>query len=230
MKLNKKPKKYIIAAIKSWNINNYNKLFKKKENFFLIDRKEDLNIKKIKSKNPVYIFFPHWSWIIPEEIWSNFNCVVFHMTNLPYGRGGSPLQNLIIREKEETKISAIKVSKGMDTGDIYMKEKLSLNGNAEDIYKRASNIIYKKMIPYMIKNNPVPKKQVGRVVNFKRRKPRQNKILNSMDIDRIYDLIRMLDAEGYPKAFLETEKLKFDFSKVKKEKNKLIAKIEIYEK
>ena len=29
------------------------------------------------------------------------------MTDLPYGRGGSPLQNLIIRGFESTKISAI---------------------------------------------------------------------------------------------------------------------------
>jgi len=230
MKSNKESKKYIIATVKSWNILNYHKFSGKKNNFFLIDRKEDLNIKRIKLLKPVYIFFPHWSWIIPEEIWSNFNCVVFHMTDLPYGRGGSPLQNLIARGKKETKISAIKVGEGMDTGDIYMKEKLSLNGSAEDIYKRASKIIFGKMMPYIIKNNPIPKKQNGRAVNFKRRNPGQSKISANMSLGKVYDLIRMLDAEGYPKAFLETKKLKFDFSKVKKEKNKLIAKIEIYEK
>ena len=86
------------------------------------------------------------------------------------------------------------------------------------------------MMPYIIKNNPIPKKQNGRAVNFKRRNPGQSKISANMSLGKVYDLIRMLDAEGYPKAFLETKKLKFDFSKVKKEKNKLIAKIEIYEK
>jgi len=230
MRFDKESKKYIIATVKSWNIKNYHEFFGKKEDFFLIDYKEGLNIEKIKSIKPAYIFFPHWSWIIPEEVWSNFNCVVFHMTDLPYGMGGSPLQNLIVRGKKETKISAIKVSGGLDMGDIYMKEKLSLNGSAEDIYKRASLIIYKKMIPYIIKNNPVLQKQTGRPVKFKRRRPEQSKILGNMNLDRVYDFIRMLDAEGYPKAFLETKRLKFDFSKVKKEKNKLIAKIEIYEK
>lgn len=226
------PKKFAVATIKTWNVENYDNLRKNEKNFqwFLMTKKEDLKLSELKAKKPDYIFFPHWSWIIPEEIWSNFNCVVFHMTDLPYGRGGSPLQNLIVRGKKETKISAIKVGEGMDTGDIYIKEKLNLNGSAEDIYKRASKIIFERMIPYIIKNNPTPQKQVGKAVNFKRRKPGQSKISGNMGLDKVYDLIRMLDAEGYPRAFLETKKLKFDFSKVKKEKNKLIAKIEIYEK
>ena len=40
----------------------------------------------------------------------------------------------------------------------------------------------------------------------------------------------MLDASTYPKAFLETAKLKFDFSDAKLKNNRLTAKIHIYEK
>ena len=221
---------YVIATIKPWNIENYQKYFGKKNSFFLISEKEKLTYEKLKKINPKYIFFPHWSWIIPEEIWSNFNCVVFHMTDLPYGRGGTPLQNLIVRGRKKTKISAIKVDGGLDTGDIYIKENLSLAGKAEDIYKMASKIIFKKMIPYFIKNNPTAIKQTGKVFKFKRRKMKQSKILQTATLDKVYDMIRMLDADGYPKAFLETKKAKFSFFDVKKSKNKLIAKVEIYEK
>ena len=52
---------------------------------------------------PRYVFVPHWSWIIPEAVWRRFETVVFHMTDLPYGRGGSPLQNMIVRGLAETK-------------------------------------------------------------------------------------------------------------------------------
>jgi methionyl-tRNA formyltransferase len=158
---------YVIATIKEWNIGNYNKYFGKKSGFDLIDNKRDLIFAKIKKINPRYIFFPHWSWIIPDEIWKNFECVVFHMTDLPYGRGGSPLQNLIVRGHKKTKISAIKVEGGIDTGGIYMKKDLNLSGSAETIYKRASNIVFESMIPYIIKNNPSPEKQRGKVVKFK---------------------------------------------------------------
>lgn len=221
---------YVIATIKPWNIDNYQKYFGKKSNFFIISEKEKLTYKKLKKINPKYIFFPHWSWIIPEEIWSNFNCVVFHMTDLPYGRGGTPLQNLILRGHKKTKISAIRVDGGLDTGDIYVKENLSLVGKAENIYRTASQIIFKKMIPYLIKNNPTAVKQTGKVVKFKRRKMKQSKISQTATLDKVYDMIRMLDADGYPKAFLETKKVKFSFFDAKKGKNKLIAKVEIYEK
>lgn len=42
---------------------------------------------------PSYIFFPHWSWKIPAEIYERFECVIFHMTDV-FGRGKSA-QNLI---------------------------------------------------------------------------------------------------------------------------------------
>ena len=73
---------------------------------------------------PRYIFFPHWSWKIPKEIYEHYECVAFHMTDLPYGRGGSPLQNLIVREKYYTQISAFRVTEGMDEGPIYLKHPL----------------------------------------------------------------------------------------------------------
>ncbi len=58
---------------------------------------KDLEVSKLLEFSPRYIFFPHWSWIIPKEIYEKFECVIFHMTDLPFGRGGSPLQNLIVR-------------------------------------------------------------------------------------------------------------------------------------
>ena len=53
---------------------------------------------------PEWIFVPHWSHVIPESIWGQWPTVIFHMTDLPYGRGGSPLQNLIRRGYRNTSI------------------------------------------------------------------------------------------------------------------------------
>jgi len=63
------------------------------------------------------------------------------MTDLPLGRGGSPLQNLIERGIEKTKISALKVEDGVDTGDIFIKEPLNLKGTAEEIFNGILNIM-----------------------------------------------------------------------------------------
>ena len=91
----------LIATIKDWNINNFyefKKKFEDKYNLYLITNKDDLIYQNVKDLNPKYIFFPHWSWLIPNEIYENYECILFHMTDLPYGRGGSPLQNLILNK------------------------------------------------------------------------------------------------------------------------------------
>ena len=144
---------------------------------FGLKKKEDFIYSNIKKINPCKIFIPHWSYIIPKDIFLNYECIVFHMTDLPYGRGGSPLQNLIIRGFESTKISAIRVQDGVDTGDIYLKNDLELHGSAYDIFKRG-NIIINNMIVKILKKRIDPVPQNGKVTLFKRRKPEQTTLKN----------------------------------------------------
>ncbi len=204
---------YILATIKDWNIRNFHKIASEiRADWHLITNKEDLALEKIKLLNPKYIFFPHWSWIIPKEICSNFECVVFHMTDLPFGRGGSPLQNLIARGIYETKISALKVTEELDAGPIYLKRELCLYGSAEEILIRASDIVF-DMIKYLVENELSPVEQEGEPTIFKRRQPEESRIPDLESLQQLYDFIRMLDAEGYPKAFIESHGLRFEFSR-----------------
>lgn len=208
---------YLIATIKSWNIQRAHELISNNPrlNIDLITDKKELTFNRLKNLNPRFVFFPHWSWIIPRKIFENFECVVFHMTDLPFGRGGSPLQNLIERGIYETKISALKVVKDLDAGPIYFKRDLTLEGSATEIFCRASDIIFHEMIPEIIKNEPKLTPQKGKTTIFKRRIPEQSNISNLTTSTKVYDYIRMLDAEGYPPAFVETSKLKIEFSKGK---------------
>lgn len=231
--MKEKKENILIVTIKSWNINNFESIKKKhtEYNWHIITKKENFNINKIDEINPKYIFFPHWSWIIPKEIHENYNCIVFHMTDLPFGRGGSPLQNLISRKIYETKISAIKVVEGIDEGEIYMKVPFNIKeGNADEILKKLSDIIYNNMIPNILSNNPIPIKQNGKIVEFKRRKPSEGDISNLKDFNKIFDFIRILDGEGYPPAFIETENYKIEFSKAKKTDEEIIANCKFIKK
>ena len=97
--------KYIIATIKDWNINQYNRsIFKKSKNWYLVTDTKKLTFAYVKSIKPKYIFFPHWSKKVNSKIINNYECVCFHETDVPYGRGGSPIQNLIIRNHKKTKL------------------------------------------------------------------------------------------------------------------------------
>jgi methionyl-tRNA formyltransferase len=223
----------VIATIKEWNIENYFKLKEKyghEFNFHLISNSEALTEEFIQKINPNYIFFLHWSWIIPKNIYNNFNCVLFHMTDLPYGRGGSPLQNLIMNKVYKTKISAIKVSENIDSGDIYLKESLDIStGSAQDIFKRSSQITFEKMIPEFLSSKLSAKEQSGEIVTFKRRTPEQSSIktVKDLSLTSLYDFIRMLDGEGYPKAYIEIENIKIEFSQVDKTDTQLSGKFEV---
>ena len=219
-----------IATVKSWNITNakeFKGIFLNEYNVYIITEKEELSLKSLNSFEPDYIMFPHWSWIIPKEIYEKFTCIVFHMTDLPFGRGGSPLQNLIVRGYKDTKISAIKVDDGIDTGDIYLKKELSLTGTADEIYKRASKIIFNEMILDIIKNNLETYKQNGETSFFKRRKKNDGEIENDFDLKKIYDYTRMLDAEGYPSAFMKYGNILLKFKNAKYNNNKINAIVEI---
>jgi len=201
----------LIATTKQHNIDNYHKYIKDDYVSELITDKDELNIKKVKELNPSFIFFPHWSWIIPKEVYENYECIIFHMTDLPFGRGGSPLQNLIVMGEKETKISALKATKELDAGDIYMKMPLSLDGRAQDIYERASDIIFDNMIKIILNTTPIPTAQVGDITSFKRRTAEQSDISKLDSIQKVYDYIRMLDAPSYPHAFIETLNFKIEF-------------------
>lgn len=225
-------KKYIIATIKTWNIENCRRLQKKytDSQFVLVTTKEELQEALQEKQKPEYIFFPHWSWMIPEEIFNSYECVVFHSTDLPFGRGGSPIQNLIIRGIYNTKISAIKVCKDVDAGPIYMKKPVCISeGNVDDILKRISDIIFNDMIPRFLNNRLIPEKQVGEVVCFNRRKPEESKIPDGLNQRQLYDYIRMLDGEGYPPAYREYGNGKLVFSDAEISDNLLCAKVQYIE-
>lgn len=204
--------KYIVLSEKEWHIelfNNLRNIFLN-DDWILITTKTEFILDELVKIRPDKIFIPHWSYIIPNSIYSKYDCIVFHMTDLPYGRGGSPLQNLIVRGHKTTKISALKVSDGIDTGDIYIKKSLSLDGTARDILISTTPII-EEMIVEIINHKLVPVPQKGEVVEFRRRKPDDGNIINLSNIQDIYDFIRMLDCDGYPNAFIETDSIKLEF-------------------
>ena len=220
--------KYIIATTKDWNINQYNRsAYKKSKNWHLVTDTKKLSIAYVKSINPKYIFFPHWSKKVNSKITNKYECVCFHETDVPYGRGGSPIQNLIIRNHKETIISAIKMTEVLDAGPIYLKKPLKLNGNAQQIYERASKKVF-KMIDIIVKKKIMPIAQKGKVVKFKRRKPKQSILSKKTgSLNQLYNHIRMLDAKTYPNAFIKYGNLRIEFKKAKINKKTINASASI---
>jgi methionyl-tRNA formyltransferase len=180
----------------------------------------------VRTINPRFIFLLHWSWKVPDDIVNDFECVCFHMTDLPYGQGGSPLQNLIVRGHQQTKVSALRMTSEIDAGPVYLKEPMSLDGPAEEIYIRAGEIAA-SIIARIIRGQITPQPQTGAAVIFKRRKPEQSNVAELQSLTEIYDYIRMLDAEGYPNAFLEAGPFRFEFRKAVRLADRVVAEVSI---
>lgn len=73
--------------------------------------------------------------------------------------------------------------------------------------------ITKEMMIDLVRENPVPQEQTGASVVFKRRRPEDGDIGELSSLAQIFDYIRMLDAEGYPPAFLRMNRLRMEFSR-----------------
>ena len=123
----------------------------------------------------------------------------------------------------KTKICAIESKDLMDSGSIFLKRNLTLEGSANEIYIRMYSIII-KMIKLLTRRKLLKfKPQKGKVVYFNRRKENESYIdFSSFKLNKIYDFIRMLDLDykKFPKAFTIIGPYKLIFSKVKKNKNK----------
>jgi len=196
--------------------------------FPFITKREDLNSKNLEEIQPNFIFFPHWNWYVEPKIFNNYNCVLFHTAPLPYGRGGSPIQNLILKGFESSPVCAVKMDESLDGGPIYLKKYISLNGSLGEIFLEINTVV-NQMIKEIIENKPKPVKQIGNPLIFKRIDPINNEINGSLTKKELYDKIRMLDAEDYPKAFIKLGGYILEFTSATYDGNNINAKVEIKE-
>jgi len=187
----------VIAGSRPWNRHSFEAWARRQDHeTWFVSAPAELDAGRIGTFAPDYVFFIHWSWKIPAELYEPLECIGFHMTDLPFGRGGSPLQNLIVRGIRETRLSAFRVSAKMDAGPIYLKRPLSLEGRAGDIF-------------------------------FQRRTPGESRLPESSTLDGVYDFIRMLDAEGYPQAFIEHGAFRLEFTGAQRTDDAVTAHVRI---
>lgn len=213
---------YIVAAVEQWNHELFQAYSEPLTGSWYYAQTPSQLDELLLTVKPRYIFFLHWRWLVPEAVTEAYECVCFHMTNLPYGRGGSPLQNLILRGHTETVLTALRMNRHLDEGPIYCQQPLSLAGRAETIYRRASELAW-QLIRTIIQTQPDPVSQTGDAVYFKRRKPAQSKLPEGQSLQQLYDFIRMLDAPGYPLAFCRQGEYRLEFKDARLENNKLVA-------
>lgn len=218
---------YLVVGNRPWNHRVFDDVVSRYPGqWHFVGSFEQLTLEAVQALNPRFIFFLHWSRKVPDEIVDNYECVCFHMTDVPYGRGGSPLQNLIARGHSTTKLTALRMTRDFDAGPVYLKDDLCLEGSAEEIYLRAT-YLSSQMIERIIHEQPQPVHQTGEVVVFRRRKPHESEIPQAVTLEALYDFIRMLDADGYPRAFMNYKGFRCEFSRAALREGRIVADVMI---
>jgi len=216
---------YIVVGSKPWNNRVFYEIIRNYPgDWYFIGTPDEFTLEVVKERNPRYIFFLHWSWKVPDEILRIYECICFHMTDVPYGRGGTPLQNLILKGHRHTKLTALRMTADFDAGPVYLKEELCLEGNAEEIYIRATYLAA-KMIKQIIDERIEPVQQTGEPIVFKRRKPAESEVPELSSLQEFYDFVRMLDAEGYPRAFINYKGFHLEFSRAALYEGRIVADV-----
>jgi len=159
------------------------------------------------------VFFFHWSFIVPEIIFSNYECIVIHTANLPNGRGGSPIQNQISDNVVHSHVNALRMTGDLDGGDIYCRKPITLQGTLNDIWHViaiSSFDLIKSIVDLDIKCQPQAKPTSE---SYKRRKDNKIPFEQDANLRQIYDFIRMLDGNNYPKSYVELGAFRLEFSR-----------------
>lgn len=196
------------AGYRKWALDIYDHLASETNHqFFIIRSKEQYDENALIDFKPDYVLFYGWSWMISEKIYNNFNSIMLHPSALPKYRGGSPIQNQILDGLTESKITLFKVNDGVDTGDIYLQKKYSLEGTIEQIFDRFTTIGIELTLE-LFSNESMSTPQINSEATYcKRRKACDSEITIEELINKpgvyLYNKIRML-GDPYPNAFFTT--------------------------
>ena len=81
-------------------------------------------VAEIEAMNPDAIVVVAFGQILPESILNipKYGCINVHASLLPKYRGAAPMQWAIIDGEKETGITTMYMAKGLDTGDMILKE------------------------------------------------------------------------------------------------------------
>lgn len=125
-------------------------------------------------------------------------------------------------------LSALRCSAGLDTGDIYIKQPLSLHGSAKKIFFSVDGLI-EQMIEIIVREEPMATPRRGYPVLFSRRTPAMSNLASCAegDLSSWYDQIRMLDAEVFTHEFIEIQGMRLEFRRVSQRSDGLHIDVKI---
>ncbi|MFT7086873.1 MAG: methionyl-tRNA formyltransferase [Rickettsiales bacterium] len=138
-----------------------------------------------------------------EYLSKNRHNIVIHESDLPAGKGWSPLSWQVLEGKNNIIFSLFEIDEKMDNGNIYFKDELILIG--VELNDELRELQAKKRIEMCLKFvNSFPWKsfpQIGAESFYKKRGKDSSLLDVNKSIADQFDLLRIVDNEHYPAFF-----------------------------
>ena len=134
-----------------------------------------------------------------------YNLVV-HESDLPKGRGWSPLTWQILEGSQTVLVSLIEAAELVDAGDIYSQTEIELQGNelVEELRNKQASATFKlcdDFITGLPSTAEKKRKQIGSPGYYNRRTPKDSELNVNIPLVDQFDLLRVCDNERYPAWF-----------------------------
>lgn len=134
----------------------------------------------------------------------NKHNLVVHESDLPRGKGWSPLTWQILEGKNQIPVSLFEAVESIDAGKLYSQEIISLKGTEllPEI-KHKQGLITQKLILNFIRNYPNFRadEQKGESTFYSKRSPEDSRLDPHKTIADQFNLLRVCDNERYPAYF-----------------------------
>ena len=142
----------------------------------------------------------------------NKNNIVVHASDLPDGKGFSPMQWTILNGNNEIKLTLFEATEELDSGPYYLKDKVVFKGY--ELYEEMRQIIGFKIVDMCIqyinnKESFMAKEQKGVGSIFRKRTLADDEIDPSKSIIDQFNHLRIADNENYPVYFFYNGKKYF---------------------
>lgn len=141
----------------------------------------------------------------------NSHNLVIHESDLPRGKGWSPLTWQVLEGKKRIPITLFEAVESVDAGDIYIQDYIELFGDEllTEIKHQQGLKTVDLILRFIRNKTEIPaKKQKGKSTFYAKRGPKDSKLDIHKSIDEQFNLLRIVDNERYP-AFFEKNGQKY---------------------
>lgn len=144
-----------------------------------------------------------------EFLKKNNHNIVVHASDLPRGKGFSPLAWQIMEGNNEIILTLFEVTEDVDAGPYYMKEKIVFLGTEllDSLHNKMANRIIEMCIKYVMHiKDYVAQTQEGESTFYPRRMEKDDELNIDKTIREQFNHLRIADNERHPLWFVVNEK------------------------